>query len=157
MRLLVISDTHGSVEKAVELIRKGNYDAVIHLGDLVRDAEAIRQETGAWVIGVAGNMDGDFSPRNYKVLKTEFGRILLVHGHREKVKSGLTNLCYRAEEMDCRAVFFGHTHQAYYEEEDGLVLLNPGSLSLPYGWDPPSYAEVEITEEGKLNAGIVYI
>ena len=42
MKLLVISDTHGSVEKAVELIRKGNYDAVIHLGDLVRDAEAIR-------------------------------------------------------------------------------------------------------------------
>ena len=61
MKFLVISDTHGSYEKAVDLINKGNYDAVIHLGDLVRDAEAIRERTGAWVIGVAGNMDGDFS------------------------------------------------------------------------------------------------
>ena len=156
MKFLVISDTHGSYEKAVDLINKGNYDAVIHLGDLVRDAEAIRERTGAWVIGVAGNMDGDFSPRNYKVLKTEFGRILLVHGHREKVKSGLTNLCYRAEELDGRAVFFGHTHQAFYEEEGELVLLNPGSLSIPYGWEPPSYAEVEITDDGELYAGIVY-
>ncbi|MBQ3390251.1 MAG: metallophosphoesterase [Firmicutes bacterium] len=156
MKLLVISDTHGSYEKAVDLIKKGDYDAVIHLGDLVRDADAIRERTGAWVIGVAGNMDGNFSPRNYKVLKTEFGRILLVHGHREKVKSGLQNLCYRAEELDCRAVFFGHTHQAFYEEEGGLVLLNPGSLSLPYSWEPPSYAEVEITDDGELTAGIVY-
>ncbi|MBR2576556.1 MAG: metallophosphoesterase, partial [Firmicutes bacterium] len=39
MKFLVISDTHGSYEKAVDLINKGNYDAVIHLGDLVRDAE----------------------------------------------------------------------------------------------------------------------
>lgn len=157
MKFLVISDTHGNIEKAEAVYRKaGDFDGVIHLGDLAADAERLRRRTDAWVISVKGNMDGDFSERNYKVLTTDFGRILLVHGHRERVKSGLTALLYRAEELECRAVFFGHTHEAFYEEEDGILLLNPGSLTLPYGFSDPSYAVVTISEAGELNAGIVY-
>jgi len=158
MKFLVISDTHGNIDKAVEIYEKvGDFDGMIHLGDVYSDAERFKRMTGAWVIAVKGNMDGDFSERNYKVLKTEFGRILLVHGHRERVKQGLTALLYRADELECEAVFFGHTHQALYLEEGNTILLNPGSLTLPYGYDRPSYAVVEITDEGELNAGIVYI
>ena len=158
MKFLVISDTHGHVDKAVEIYDKlSDLDGIIHLGDLAADAERIKRMTGAWVISVKGNMDGDYSDRNYKVLKTEYGRILLVHGHKERVKQGLTALLYRAEELECSAVFFGHTHQALYLEEGDMILLNPGSLTIPYGMDPPSYAIVEITEDGDLNAGIVYI
>ncbi len=157
MKLLVISDTHGSVDKAVDIYDEGDYDAIIHLGDMASDAERIRIMTGARVIGVNGNTDGDFSEKNYKILNTAFGRILLVHGHRERVKSGLTALIYRADELGCDAVFFGHTHQPVYLEEDGLVVLNPGSLTYPYGFSSPSYGVVEITEEGELSGGIVYL
>lgn len=158
MKFLVISDTHGEVDKAVEVYEQhGDFDAILHLGDLSRDAKSIQRMTGARLIGVNGNMDGDFSEKNYKILKTEFGNILMVHGHRERVKSGLTTLMYRAEELDCKAVFFGHTHEALYENAGDLVLLNPGSMRFPYGFSNPSYAIVEITDDGELNAGIVYM
>ena len=158
MKFLVISDTHGNVDKAVEVYDKaGDFDGIIHLGDLASDAERIKRMTGAWVINVKGNMDGDFSDRNYKVLKTDAGRILLTHGHRERVKHGLTALVYRAEELECSAVFFGHTHQALYIEEGGMTLFNPGSLSYPYGMEPPSYGIVDISDEGELNCGILYV
>ncbi|MDO4482206.1 MAG: metallophosphoesterase [Bacillota bacterium] len=157
MKFLVVSDTHGNADKAAEIYDKGDFDGIIHLGDLASDAERIKRMTGAWVINVKGNMDGDYSDRNYKVLKTDGGRILLTHGHKERVKQGLSALMYRAEELECSAVFFGHTHQALYIEEGEIKLFNPGSLTYPYGMERPSYGIAEIDEDGELNCGIVYV
>lgn len=155
MKILVISDTHGHIEEAERIYNEGDFDMIVHLGDLYDDALMIERDTGARVVAVRGNMDMDYSPVNYRVLKTDFGRILLIHGHREKVKSGLMNLIYRTHEMDCDAVFFGHTHQAFYDEVDGLVVLNPGSLTYPYGYGAaPSYAVVEISGDGDFAAEI---
>lgn len=158
MKFLVISDTHGEVDKAVEIYEQhGDFDAILHLGDLADDARRIQRMTGARLIGVNGNMDGDYSEKNYKILKTKFGDILMVHGHRERVKSGLTALMYRAEELGCRAVFFGHTHEALYEDDGDMIFLNPGSMKFPYGYSRPSYAIAEITDDGELSAGIVFM
>lgn len=45
IRILVISDTHGDIEKARDVIRKNkNVSLIIHLGDYFRDAQKIRDE-----------------------------------------------------------------------------------------------------------------
>ena len=55
-------------------------------------------------------------------------RILLAHGDRYGVKTSLTHLSYRAEELACQAAFFGHTHRAFCGYVGGALLLNPGAL-----------------------------
>lgn len=159
MRLLVISDTHGLVNQAMDIYRreeeKSHIDAIVHLGDLKSDAKALRVRLGAEVIGVPGNCDGSGSREDEQVLETPFGKILLTHGHLETVDYGLEKLQWRAEEMECKAAFFGHTHRPYYACEYGMYFLNPGSLSRPRGDSEGSYAMVELAE-GSFSAAILY-
>ena len=70
-------------------------------------------------------------------------RILLAHGDRYGVKSSLTRLSYRAEELACQAAFFGHTHRAFCGYVGGALLLNPGALR------EGNWAEVTV-QEGKI-------
>ncbi len=156
MRILVISDTHGRVEKARELIReKGPFDLGVHLGDFAEDAKRLERETGLEFRFVKGNMDGG-TKEDFSILSTDGGDILLVHGHIQGVKRDLTALMYTVEEKGCKGAFFGHTHVPFLREEAGLYLLNPGSLSLPHLDKRGSYAIVQ-TGKGRLDGTICYI
>ena len=81
--------------------------------------------------------------------------ILLTHGHMQHVNYRLDNLYYKAMEENCKAVFFGHTHKALVTEEDGIYLVNPGSLSQPRDNSDGSYAIVRTTPDS-FEASIVY-
>ncbi|WP_206459911.1 YfcE family phosphodiesterase [Anaerovorax sp. IOR16] len=159
MRILVVSDTHGYVQSAMEIYRMQHelqpIDCIVHLGDLVSDANALRIRLNAKVISVKGNMDGSHSEADYKILETEYGKLLLCHGHMQNVKVTTQNLLYRAEELGCKAALFGHTHIPSFVDANGIYLLNPGSLSLPKGGNPGSYAMVEIAE-GEFKASILF-
>ena len=37
----------------------------------------------------------------------------------------------------------GHTHVLRAEEKDGIIILNPGSVSIPKEGNPPTYAIYE--------------
>lgn len=158
MKYLVLSDTHGYVEASIKLYKKYEkqeaLDGVIHLGDFVSDAKAISARTGAQVISVPGNMDGRFSDADYEILNTEPGSILLIHGHMQSVKSTLQKLLYRTEELNCRAVLFGHTHKPLIEYVNGIFLLNPGSITRP-AEGKGSYALLD-TDEGNFRARILF-
>ncbi len=157
MKLLILSDTHGRIEAAEELYgRLTGIDRILHLGDLTTDASRLAADLGVEVISVPGNMDGSFSKGDHQVLETEWGRILLVHGHMHQAKSGLLKLRYQAEESNCGAVFFGHTHSPLWIKEDGIYFLNPGSLSLPRGGTQGSYAIVHTSAE-ELEASVLYL
>jgi len=159
MRLLVVSDTHGMVNQAMEIYRreeeKAHIDMIVHLGDLKSDARALQVRLGAEVVCVPGNCDGSISRSDERVLETPWGNILLTHGHLEGVDYGLEKLKWRAEEMNCKAVFFGHTHHPKYVYEYGMYFLNPGSLSRPRGNSEGSYAMVEAAE-GSFAASILF-
>lgn len=149
MKILLISDTHGNITKAVEAYHQNEkIDLMIHLGDVRKDAEKLKKTLPVDILSVNGNMDGDFSERGYKILHTDFGDIFVAHGHMEKVKSGLTNLLYKAESLLCKAAFFGHTHIPLVHETEGFTLVNPGSLTYPRPGSRPSYAIVNIEENG---------
>jgi putative phosphoesterase len=78
----------------------------------------------------------------------------LTHGHRQSVKSGLSNLLYRTLELECKAAIFGHTHIPCMEFAEGVHLLNPGSLTRPLG-GRPSYALLTL-EKGVFRASILF-
>ena len=156
MRIFVISDTHGRIDKAVEIYKTlQDIDLIVHLGDLWIDAKRIKSQFNVPVLGVKGNMDGSFSRDGHHILETEFGRIFLAHGHMESVKQGLDNLMYKAESLQCKAAFFGHTHIPLYRQVEGMYLLNPGSLSLPVGGRKGSCAIATVTADS-LDAAILF-
>lgn len=156
MKIFVISDTHGKTSKAEEVWEKlTGVDLVIHLGDYAEDARRLERFFQTEVIAVKGNMDGSYSPDDYKIVETEFGKLLLTHGHMDNVKMSPLNLIYRARELDCKAVLFGHTHKPAYEETHGIYLVNPGSLSQPRDGSDGSYAIIH-TSPDTFNCAIVY-
>ena len=146
MKILVISDTHGSATHAFTAhTRTEPVDIIIHLGDGFRDADLLRETLDVPVINVAGNCDiGSTAPREY-VWECEGKRILLTHGDMYHVKSGLIKLRQRAEEVGADAVLFGHTHQGVLENHTGLLMLNPGTLSNDVQQN--SYAVLIVTPE----------
>lgn len=150
MKFLVISDTHGDIEKAAEIYRSlPETDAVIHLGDLEEDARGLSHLLAADVISVKGNMDNGYKKEDaFKTIDTECGKLLLTHGHMQNVKSSLTSLMYLAEEQNCIAALFGHTHIPVCEHVNGLYLINPGSLTYPAAAAMPSYALVTTAADG---------
>lgn len=157
MRIYVISDTHGRTDKAVEIYKTlRDIDLIVHLGDYWNDAQIIKNRLNAPLIGVKGNMDGSFTREGYHILETDFGQIFLAHGHMENVKYGLENIVYKAKSLQCVAAFFGHTHIPLFREEQGIYLLNPGSLSMPRGGRNGSYAVATLTENS-LDATILYL
>ena len=149
MKLYVLSDTHGKVEKALSVYsRLTSVDLIIHLGDLVSDAKKLSDATGRNVISIRGNNDISSSKEDFRILETEYGNLLLTHGHLQGVKFGLQKLLYRTLELNCKAVLFGHTHISVFTESNGVYLLNPGSLTLPMDGSSGSYAIVNTSADG---------
>ncbi|MDD2732519.1 MAG: metallophosphoesterase [Desulfuromonadaceae bacterium] len=147
MRILVISDTHGDVNRALSAYALSEpVDVIIHLGDGCAEADLLHELLDVPVINVAGNCDlGANAPRE-RVWECEGKRILLTHGDVYQVKSDLVKLRQRAEELGADTVLFGHTHHAVFEKQAGLLLVNPGTLA-NYG-QHRSYAVVNLVPEG---------
>jgi putative phosphoesterase len=146
MNVLVISDTHGNVNRAfIAHTRAEPVDIVIHLGDGSADADLLRETLDIPVINVAGNCDPGSSAPRERVWECEGKRILLTHGDAYQVKSGLARLRRRAGEVRADAVLFGHTHLGVCENHAGVLLVNPGTLS--NASHHRSYAVVVITPE----------
>ena len=106
MKILVFSDSHGNEDnmvRAVERERPSTLDAIVHLGDGWRDAEALhRLYPRIPLEQVPGNCDlGRFEERERVVF---FGdcRVLLCHGHTLGVKSSLLRASYEARERGAR-------------------------------------------------------
>lgn len=156
MKLFVISDTHGKIEKAIEIYKAlRDVDFIVHLGDNAIDAHRLKTQLGVEVIGVKGNMDGAYSEVEYKILETEYGKIFITHGHMENVKFSLEKLLYKTDALDCRAALFGHTHIPVVKEVEGIHLINPGSLTLPAGGRKGSYAIINTTNSS-FETSLVY-
>ena len=55
----------------------------------------------------------------------------MTHGHYYGVSMGLYGVLDEGKARECQVVLFGHTHRPVEETEEGILLLNPGSLSYP--------------------------
>lgn len=130
MKILVLSDSHGKSSPIINAIEKTNPDAVIFLGDGVRQADIISDTYDIPFYLVKGNCD--FGEYEYMQLIELCGkRLFFCHGHKYGVKGGYGAITQAARKYGADIALFGHTHIPYEHYENGLYLLNPGSCGSP--------------------------
>lgn len=132
MKIAVISDTH-RIKKYIELSKKyiDDADVLIHLGDDSEDIQELAKDFKGEVYGVRGNCDYISKYPNEQLLVIGEKKIFITHGHFYGVKNGMMNIVSKGLEVGADIVLFGHTHIALIEEYKGVMLMNPGSVSLP--------------------------
>lgn len=156
MRIGVISDSHGDLYDARDAISSmGDVDMLVHLGDYCRDAEALSKQLGREIIRVRGNCDFSSTCESERIIEVSGKKLLLTHGHRYSVKYGYTDICFKAMESGVDAVLFGHTHIADVFEQNGILFINPGSVSMPRD-GIKSYAVITI-ERGRIEPAIFHL
>lgn len=132
MRILILSDSHGDIKSMKSAVERTNPNQIIHLGDCWEDTAALKVLFPYIPLAqVPGNCDAyDFSARGPEqlLLTLDGHKVMITHGHRYHVKSGLLALGYAAREVGAELCLFGHTHRQTLETFDGLTLLNPGSI-----------------------------
>lgn len=146
MRILVVSDTHrdvSSLRRAIMSQEKA--EAVIHLGDGAEEAQEAKLDfPGKLFYLVRGNCDwGSLLP--VEGLANLAGkRIFYTHGYTYNVKYGTYEILSAARRRKANILLFGHTHQPFTSYEDGLYVMNPGSLNGSGG----TYGTIDITPAG---------
>lgn len=126
---VILSDTHRNtapLQKIATVLSE--CDFIIHLGDMASDARELMREYPEKTYVLAGNNDF-WGGESEIVLDAEERRIFACHGHRYGVKSGTERLVATAKEHMCDIALFGHTHEAFVGEEDGVLLVNPGCMT----------------------------
>lgn len=146
MRIFVVSDTHGRIDNFVNKAKSlEKPDLIIHLGDYVEDAFKIEKEMGIETILVKGNCDIYSTDSDEDQTLTLNGkRVFITHGHKYNVKMDRLNLLYKGKEKNADLILFGHTHFSLIEEEDGIMIMNPGSPSLPRLFSKRTFGIIEI-------------
>ena len=160
MKVLIVSDTHGLEQNLAEALEQtGPIDQLIHLGDVEGGAEHIRELAGdAPAAIIAGNNDFFCDLPNERIFTIGGHRIFMTHGHGYFVHSGTLYLKREARKKGADIVMFGHTHKPYMEEDNELLVLNPGSLSLPrQEGHRPTYIVMEITDDGQISSELCYL
>lgn len=156
MRIGIISDTHGSVQAWNDAL-KGPFkdvDQIWHCGDVLyhgprnplpesynpQELANIMNGCSKPIVAVFGNCDSEVDQMvldialqlPFVLLDHSIGRVLMSHGHRYNVEM----MEEMAREYQVKIWVSGHTHEPLIKQQDGFILLNPGSPSLPKGANP---------------------
>lgn len=124
-RILVISDTHGTIP---EWLCDIPADAVLHAGDICDDRTLTQLHCFNTVHAVRGNMDATLPTLPERLTFTVDGvRFFLVHNLTAPHRISSSNTAELAANHP-RVVVFGHTHEFLVKEKSGVIYLNPGSL-----------------------------
>ena len=159
MKILVVSDTHrrdGNLSAVLE--KEKPIDRLIHLGDVEGSQNYIVQAAECPVDMVAGNNDfmGDL-PKEKEIMLGRY-KVLLTHGHYYYVSLDTKMLRREARARGFDLAMYGHTHKPRIEEHDGLMIMNPGSLSYPrQEGRKPSYIILDIDEKENIHAEIKFL
>jgi putative phosphoesterase len=150
MQIAIISDTHDNIpniKKAIFLINKEGISTIIHCGDIttLESFEVIRSEFKGDLFLAQGN--ADINPEEIKMKavlmkKTHFkgnagkeniGGLTVGFTHypwlAKKIAKGTSLTSDNAKGGGYDVIFYGHSHTPWEEQENGIQLLNPGTVS----------------------------
>ena len=129
MLVVVLADTHirrpgrGLPDALTPHLKRA--DLILHAGDLLVEDVLYELEAYAPVRAVLGNVDG-WDLGLPETLEFEAGGIPFAMVHDAGPKQGRRNRM-RKRFPRARVIVFGHSHIPLLEDEEGLMLLNPGS------------------------------
>ncbi|MBQ7867467.1 MAG: YfcE family phosphodiesterase [Clostridia bacterium] len=155
-RVIAVSDVHGDIDGLRETLalagRNGKIDAVVFLGDGMREFDQVREELqqrGIACYAVAGNNDWSTHEPQETVFAIGGVRFYACHGHTRYVKYGLERLWFAAREREAQVVLYGHTHSADIEIEYGMFMINPGAVC-DRRVKRSAYAEIRVEDNGAV-------
>lgn len=146
MKYLIISDIHGSfkyLELAIKAFNDFKCDKIICLGDVLyhgprndlpveynpKKCISLLNEYADKIECVKGNCDAEVDQMvlNFKIQEPHYStlngfQIYLTHGHHLELLPD-----------DVKIVFHGHDHDSKIQEIDGIIEVDPGSISIPKG------------------------
>lgn len=149
MKIGVMSDTHGSLlyfEKALDVLSE--CDIILHAGDVLYHGPRNDLPEGYNPKGVIakineldniliarGNCDADVDqmvithPIQGPYVLSQFGesRILINHGYIDSKEDTIK----KAKSMGADILILGHTHIKELFVDENLIVINPGSTSIP--------------------------
>jgi len=159
MKILIVSDTHRYhkyFDKMFEI--EGGADLLIHLGDLEGGEYYIEQTAGCPVHMVAGNNDLFTQLPMEKEIVLGNKKVFITHGHYYYVSAGNERIWQEAYRRKADIVMFGHIHRPVQVVKNGILLLNPGSISYPrQPGRQGTYMVMEINAENEVNVELKYI
>jgi len=135
VKIAVVSDTHDSLSKVREFVKRVNEEKVefvIHCGDFVSPftVKLLLSELRCDFMGVFGNNDGEVAG----LLKVS-GRLIekppvakLIGSFRFAVMHEPLFVESLAKSGDFDFILYGHTHQIDVRVVDGCQVVNPGEL-----------------------------
>jgi hypothetical protein len=127
--VVVLADTH--IPRRAKELPEGlvphlrSADLILHAGDLLVEDVLYELESYAPVRAVKGNVDG-WDVRLPEALEFGVEDVSVAMIHDSGPKKGRWGRM-RRRFPGARIVVFGHSHIPWLEDEDGLMLLNPGS------------------------------
>jgi putative phosphoesterase len=158
LKVVVLADTHTrGLSRSVPM---GAWpyietaDHIMHAGDVCDPALLDELKSFAPVTVVVGNSDAhdvrDWGATDEAILELGSVPIAMVHdsgptkGRRDRLRSRFP---------DARVVVFGHSHMPLNDDDDGLLLFNPGSSTWPRRAPFPSMGILWI-EDGNVEGEI---
>jgi putative phosphoesterase len=166
-KLLALSDTHGNISalKAVFRWAKNHIPpndticATAFLGDGISDlqyaAEAENFYTD-WNL-VSGNNDYGISMQEALILDFAEHRFFMCHGHRYNLYGGFNTLIAAARNAGADAALYGHSHIPYIKTENGITVINPGSVGRPRSRIGATFAVIECPSDKPVNVNFFEI
>ncbi|MBR5485464.1 MAG: metallophosphoesterase [Oscillospiraceae bacterium] len=151
MKIIVVSDSHKDFHALYNTFDQNlDADLFVFLGDGIEELEDMQSiffQKDIW--SVCGNCDFFTTKDTIGTGVVQGLKILYTHGHLYEVKKGMFKLSRKATDENANIVLFGHTHERFCAEQDGILYFNPGSISVPRGCKIPTYGEI-IIEDGKI-------
>lgn len=144
MKIGIISDTHVHDHDSLDIpdwIKEAFAGAhlIIHAGDVGVPALLGELSQIAPVYAVRGNCDGGaFDTPSHRSINIGCGLLTVAHN---------ATTARRVVETQTRVMVYGHTHIALINQEENLLVINPGSPTLPRGGLPASVAILTIDGE----------
>lgn len=162
MKILVVSDIHGSkyyADKMLEIYKSEAPDKIILLGDLYyhgprnpltkeyapMEVAKILNSLKEEILCVRGNCDAEVDEM-ISEFKFNDNLILDINGKRVFCTHGQNYNIYNLPNEKIDIMLYGHFHTGFIKEKDGIIIANPGSISLPKENTEHSYIIIDENE-----------
>lgn len=159
MKILIVSDTHRHNENYLKVVEKVSpVDMVVHCGDIEGSEYLIAESAGCPVQMVMGNNDFFSDLAREKEFRIGKYKVWLTHGHNYYVSMSNEYIKNEARARGADIVMYGHTHKPQIDYDDGVIALNPGSLTYPrQEGRRASYMIMELDKAGEAHFTINYL
>lgn len=166
MKWLIVSDTHGSLDRVKTILQTEKFDYVFHAGDYTCDVHSLKALHPNLYFCLGNNDfddEGVCDAKNATYVRADDLHIIkigswtlgLTHGDQQLDSGrGEADFWQLIECYNLDFLIHGHTHAQYIQKVNNAYLLNPGSINYPRTktffhnrWDYyGNYAVIEIND-----------